>query len=55
MVGAFDRNNEIDPTFLNVNNAPEDTYELDQIDQHSSDLPNNPRPYGTKTNTWQYL
>jgi hypothetical protein len=35
MVGAFDTplykryNIEIDPTFLNVDNVPEDTYELD--------------------------
>jgi hypothetical protein len=30
-------NIEIHPTFLNVNNVPEDTYELDEINQHSSD------------------
>jgi hypothetical protein len=39
---------------------PEDTYELDEINQHSSDtecfyLPNNTRSYGMKTNTWKYL
>jgi hypothetical protein len=28
-------NIEIDPTFLNVDNVPEDTYELDEINQHS--------------------
>jgi hypothetical protein len=28
---------EIDPTFLNVGNVPEDTHELDEINQHSSD------------------
>jgi hypothetical protein len=27
---------EIDPTVLNVDNMPEDTYELDEINQHSS-------------------
>jgi hypothetical protein len=30
-------NIEIDPTFLNVDNVPEDTYELDELNQHSSD------------------
>jgi hypothetical protein len=30
-------NTERDPTFLNVKNVPEDTYELDEINQHSSD------------------
>jgi hypothetical protein len=29
-------NIEIDPTFLNVDNVSEDTYELDEINQHSS-------------------
>jgi hypothetical protein len=29
---------EIDPTFLNVDNVPKDTYELDEINQHSSDI-----------------
>jgi hypothetical protein len=29
---------EIDPTFLNVDNVPENTYELDEINQHSSDI-----------------
>jgi hypothetical protein len=46
-------------TFLNVDNVPEGWYELDEINQHSSDsdayLPNNTRTYGTKTNTWKYL
>jgi hypothetical protein len=27
-----------DTTFLNVDNMPEDTYELDKINQHSSDI-----------------
>jgi hypothetical protein len=31
-------NIEIDPTFLNVDNVPEDAYELDEINQHSSDI-----------------
>jgi hypothetical protein len=31
-------NIEIDPTFLNVDNVSEDTYELDEISQHSSDI-----------------
>jgi hypothetical protein len=31
-------NIEIDPTFLNVDNLPEDSYELDEINQHSSDI-----------------
>jgi hypothetical protein len=31
-------NTEIVPTFLNVDNMPEDTYELDEINQHSSDI-----------------
>jgi hypothetical protein len=31
-------NIEIDPAFLNVDNVPEDTYELDEINLHSSDL-----------------
>jgi hypothetical protein len=30
-------NTEKDPTSLNVNNVPEDTYALDEISQHSSD------------------
>jgi hypothetical protein len=30
-------NTETEPTFLNVANVPEDTYELDEIKQHSSD------------------
>jgi hypothetical protein len=30
-------NIEIDPTFVNVDNVPEDTYESDEIKQHSSD------------------
>jgi hypothetical protein len=44
VVGAFDTdslhkryNIEIEPKFLNVVNVPEDTYELDEINQHSSD------------------
>jgi hypothetical protein len=52
-------NIEIDPTFLNVDNVPEDTYELDEIDNIlatlNAYLPNNTRSYGTKTNTWKYL
>jgi hypothetical protein len=31
-------NIEIDPTFLNVDNVPQDTYELDEIYLHSSDI-----------------
>jgi hypothetical protein len=31
-------NIEIDPTFLNVDNVPEDTYELDEINRYSSDI-----------------
>jgi hypothetical protein len=31
-------NIEIDPTFSNVGNVPEDTYELDEINQHSRDI-----------------
>jgi hypothetical protein len=31
-------NTEIDPAFVNVDNVPEDTYELDEINQHSSDI-----------------
>jgi hypothetical protein len=45
MVEAFDTdplykryNIEIDPTFLNVDNMPKDTYELDEINQHSSNI-----------------
>jgi hypothetical protein len=46
MVGAFDTdprlykhyNIETDSTFLNVDNVPEDTCELDEINQHSSDI-----------------
>jgi hypothetical protein len=46
VVGAFGTdaplykryNNEIDPTFLNVDNVPENTYELDEINQHSSNI-----------------
>jgi hypothetical protein len=30
-------NTETDPTFLNVDNVPKDTSELDEINQHSSD------------------
>jgi hypothetical protein len=30
-------NIEIDPTFLNVDNVPKDTYESDEINQHPSD------------------
>jgi hypothetical protein len=30
-------NTEIDPIFLNVDNVPEDIYELDETNQHSSD------------------
>jgi hypothetical protein len=40
MIGAFDTyphvqslQNEIDPTFLNVDNVPEDTNELDEVRQ----------------------
>jgi hypothetical protein len=40
--GAFDAyplykhyNTEIDPAFLNVDNMPQDTYELDEINQRS--------------------
>jgi predicted nuclease of restriction endonuclease-like (RecB) superfamily len=47
-------NTEIDPTFLNVDNVSEDTYESDEINQHPSDieclLAQNTRCYGTKTN-----
>jgi hypothetical protein len=32
------RNIEIDPTFLNVDNVPKDTYELGETNQHSSDI-----------------
>jgi hypothetical protein len=64
MVGAFDTdplhrryNIEADPAFLNVDNVHEDTYELDEINQHSSDieclLAQNTRSYGTQTNTWK--
>jgi hypothetical protein len=28
----------MDPTFLNLDNVPEDTYELGEINQHSSDI-----------------
>jgi hypothetical protein len=45
VVGASDTdplykhyNTEIDPRFLNVDNMPQDTYELDEINQHSSDI-----------------
>jgi hypothetical protein len=46
MVGAFDTdpplykryNIETDPTFLNVDNVHEDTCELDEMNQHSSDI-----------------
>jgi hypothetical protein len=45
MVGVFGTdplykryNIDIDPTFLNVVNVPEDTYELDEISQHTSDI-----------------
>jgi hypothetical protein len=31
-------NTEIDATFLNVDNVPEDSYELDEINQHSNDI-----------------
>jgi hypothetical protein len=31
-------NTEIDPTFLNVDNEPENTYELEKISHHSSDI-----------------
>jgi hypothetical protein len=31
-------NTEIDPTFLNVDNVSEDTYELGEIHQHPSDI-----------------
>jgi hypothetical protein len=31
-------NIEIDPKFLNVDNVPEDPYELDELNQHSSDV-----------------
>jgi hypothetical protein len=31
-------NIEIDLTFFNVDNVPEDTYELNEINQHSSDI-----------------
>jgi hypothetical protein len=31
-------NIEIDPIFLNVDNVPENTYELDEIIQHSSNI-----------------
>jgi hypothetical protein len=66
MVGAFDTdplykryNIEIDSTFSNVDNMPKDTYELDEIDQHSSDtgclLANNTHCYAMKTNTWKCL
>jgi hypothetical protein len=37
-IPLYEHNNiEIDPTFINVCNVPEDTYELDEIKQHSSD------------------
>jgi hypothetical protein len=39
MVGAFDTDSPVQtlqyyPTFLNVDTVPEDTYELDEINQH---------------------
>jgi hypothetical protein len=38
MIGAFDTNNPVQtlqhyPTFSNVDNVPEDNYELDKINQ----------------------
>jgi hypothetical protein len=51
-------NIEIDPTFLNVDNIPQDTCELDEINQSTNILvtltaylPNNTHSYGMKTNT----
>jgi hypothetical protein len=45
MAGAFDTDPHVqtlergrDSTFLNVDNVPEVTYELHEIDQHSSDI-----------------
>jgi hypothetical protein len=45
LVGAFDTaplykryNIETDPTFLDVDNVPEDSYELGELNQHSSDI-----------------
>jgi hypothetical protein len=51
-------NTEIDPTFLNVDNMPEDTYEVDEINilaTLNAYLPNNTCSYEKKTNTWIYL